>query len=80
MNRRNFLGLTLAATGGIFVPQYGKWFRMGSGVLVPESSMATFIEPQYDLNEGMKRVYLDFRQYAFPIMKPLIQRSVRRSE
>jgi hypothetical protein len=34
MNRRAFAGLTLAAVGGIFVPQFGAWYRRGSGLLV----------------------------------------------
>ena len=34
MNRRGFLGLSLAAVGGIFVPKYDKWYRQGSGLLV----------------------------------------------
>ena len=38
MNRRTFAGLGLAALGGIFVPQYGRWHRQGSGLLVAEDS------------------------------------------
>lgn len=30
MNRRSFLGLSLAVTGGIFVPKFGKWYKQGS--------------------------------------------------
>jgi hypothetical protein len=36
LSRRNFLGLSLAATGGIFVPKFGAWFRQGSGLYTPE--------------------------------------------
>lgn len=36
MNRRGFLGFSLAAVGGIFVPKYAGWFRQGSGIVVPE--------------------------------------------
>lgn len=35
MNRRAFAGLSLAAIGGVFVPQFGKWYRQGSGLLAP---------------------------------------------
>lgn len=31
LSRRNFLGFGLAATGGIFVPKFGAWYRQGSG-------------------------------------------------
>ena len=37
MNRRLFLGFSLAAVGGVFVPKYGRWYRQGSGVLVPNT-------------------------------------------
>lgn len=36
MNRRTFAGLTLAAIGGVFAPRFGRWYRQGSGLLVPE--------------------------------------------
>lgn len=36
MNRRGFLGYSLAAVGGIFVPQAGRWYRKGFGLLQPE--------------------------------------------
>lgn len=32
MERRHFLGFTLAAAGTVFVPNYGRWFREGSGL------------------------------------------------
>ena len=35
MNRRSFVGFSLAAVGGIFVPRYGSCYRQGSGLLVP---------------------------------------------
>jgi len=34
MNRRGFLGFSLAAVGGIFIPRYDKGYRQGSGLLV----------------------------------------------
>jgi|GEM_PF-3976479 len=37
MNRRWFLGASLAAVGSVFVPQYGGWYRAGSGLLVPHT-------------------------------------------
>lgn len=35
MNRRDLLGLSLAAVGGIFAPRFGRWYRRGSGLVVP---------------------------------------------
>ena len=32
MNRRGFLGASMAVLGGIFVPKYGQWYRQGLGV------------------------------------------------
>lgn len=37
MNRRWFLGASLAAVGSVLVPKYGGWYRQGSGVLVPQA-------------------------------------------
>lgn len=36
MDRRGFLGALTVAAGGIFVPQFGRWFRQGSGLLTPD--------------------------------------------
>lgn len=35
MNRRDLLGLSLAAVGGIFAPRFGRWYRRASGLMVP---------------------------------------------
>lgn len=32
MNRRDFLGI---ATGLVFAPKFGRWYRQGSGLIVP---------------------------------------------
>lgn len=40
MNRRWFVGASLAAVGSIFVPKYEGWYRQGSGLLVPEAEPA----------------------------------------
>ena len=32
MNRRGFLGALTVAAAGLFVPQYGRWHRQGSGL------------------------------------------------
>lgn len=34
-SRRDFLRLLGLGTAGIFVPQFGRWHRQGSGLLVP---------------------------------------------
>ena len=41
MNRRGFLGFALSATGGIFVPKFGEWYREGSGILAPRGGLAS---------------------------------------
>ena len=35
--RRDFLRALALGTGAILVPQYGGWYRQGSGVLVPQT-------------------------------------------
>ena len=35
MNRRGFLGMSLAAAGMVFVPRFGRWHRQGSGLYIP---------------------------------------------
>lgn len=38
LDRRGFVGFSLAAVGGIFVRKYdGPWFRRKSGIVVPET-------------------------------------------
>lgn len=37
MNRRWFLGASLAVVGSVFVPKYERWYRQGSGLLVPRA-------------------------------------------
>lgn len=39
MNRRDLLGLSLAAVGGVFAPRFGRWYRRGSGVVVYDTAM-----------------------------------------
>ena len=36
MNRRDMLGLSLAAMGGVFAPRFGRWYREASGLVVPD--------------------------------------------
>lgn len=49
MNRRQFFGL---AASSIFVPVYGKWYRQGSGVLVPPAPRLEVIDE--DVFEGFE--------------------------
>lgn len=51
MNRRGFLGFGLAAVGGVFVPQFGEWYRRGSGLVVPAvSSLNGISTSTFDLH------------------------------
>lgn len=44
MNRRGFLGMSLAAAGMVFAPKFGRWHRQGSGLLVPDGHYLTLWE------------------------------------
>ena len=44
MNRRDFMGLSLAAAGMVFAPKFGRWHRQGSGLLIPDGHYATLYE------------------------------------
>lgn len=35
MNRRDLLGLSLAAVGGVFAPRFGRWYREPPRIVVP---------------------------------------------
>ena len=41
MNRRSFLGL---AALSVFAPKYGRWFRRGSGLIVPRDGLVASTE------------------------------------
>lgn len=43
MHRRSFLGLGLAAVGGIFAPKYGQWYKQGRGLLVRDVTATTSV-------------------------------------
>lgn len=43
MNRRGFLGLSLAAAGMVFAPKFGRWHRQGSGLLVPRPGNSWYV-------------------------------------
>ena len=64
MNRRWFLGASLAAVGSVFVPQYGGWYRAGSGLLVPTSTAIYDLGGPSALTEVMLRRLLDGSVYA----------------
>lgn len=38
MNRRDFVGIAAAS---IFAPRFGRWYRQGSGLMVPEPPVIT---------------------------------------
>lgn len=46
MNRREFFGLAAAS---IFAPKFGRWYRQGSGLLVPATTLSP---PGYDVFVG----------------------------
>lgn len=43
MNRRGFLGMSLAAAGMVFAPKFGRWHRQGSGLLVPKPGTTWYV-------------------------------------
>lgn len=52
MNRRTFAYLSLAAFGGVFVPRFHRWYRQGSGLLIPTPTAVIewhWIDPIHDL-------------------------------
>lgn len=70
VGRRGFLGLSLAVVGSIFVPQYGRWTRQGSGVLVAERGVGMmYVDPE--IQKILVKVYKDLRVKMFPTLQPL---------
>ena len=54
LDRRRFLGMSLAAVGGIFVPKYDKWFRQGSGLLTPSPPQVIgMLGPEWDVGNTL---------------------------
>ena len=43
MQRRDFLGFSLAAAGLVFAPKLGRWHRQGSGLFVPTGPVEYYI-------------------------------------
>ena len=62
MNRRLFLGSSLAAGLSIFVPKYGQWYRQGSGILVPRET-----EGEWTVNYRRGGKVVRVERYAGPI-------------
>lgn len=62
MQRREFLG---AAAASIFAPKFSRWFRQGSGLVVPASSpFEAYMEaalPEFDaaIARAMRECYAD---------------------
>lgn len=75
MNRRGFLGFSLAAVGGIFVPKYAGWFRQGSGIIVPAKAIT---KPQLDALEGaLTEIWREVYE-GYHVNWDAIRRSVQR--
>lgn len=49
MNRRDLLGLSLAAVGGVFVPRFGRWFRSPPPVGYADSVGGIYVPADFDI-------------------------------